>query len=248
MQDALLKKMPRQLNIEKGFGKVENKPDGKELKTTTNLHPSVVEIYRKYPNMVLPKSSTNLNLNLIVSLKREEINSEHLLEEDCNQSPTKLIEKRKIEVNKIGRPGRRKYMFPKTRTILPPNQMKSERIDKEKKKLNQRNTTYKCVKTAEVVENAVSPLDNINIKSQMNGSSNEESSINIPLESVVENNNRLEILESVRIIPIVINKRSCVLLICQICKRIQYNSFELKRHTLKNLICQYCKLKFSRIS
>ncbi|KAL1492923.1 hypothetical protein ABEB36_011088 [Hypothenemus hampei] len=220
--------------------------------------------------MVLPKSSTNLNLNLIVSLKREEINSEHLLEEDCNQSPTKLsipnlytnqsmnpvivlplsekVEKRKIEVNKIGRPGRRKYMFPKTRTILPPNQMKSERIDKEKKKLNQRNTTYKCVKTAEVVENAVSPLDNINIKSQMNGSSNEESSINIPLESVVENNNRLEILESVRIIPIVINKRSCVLLICQICKRIQYNSFELKRHTLKNLICQYCKLKFSRIS
>ncbi|KAL1492922.1 hypothetical protein ABEB36_011088 [Hypothenemus hampei] len=221
MQDALLKKMPRQLNIEKGFGKVENKPDGKELKTTTNLHPSVVEIYRKYPNMVLPKSSTNLNLNLIVSLKREEINSEHLLEEDCNQSPTKLsipnlytnqsmnpvivlplsekVEKRKIEVNKIGRPGRRKYMFPKTRTILPPNQMKSERIDKEKKKLNQRNTTYKCVKTAEVVENAVSPLDNINIKSQMNGSSNEESSINIPLESVVENNNRLEILESGRI-------------------------------------------------
>ncbi|XP_060526323.1 uncharacterized protein LOC132701967 isoform X2 [Cylas formicarius] len=242
---------------------IKRKPPN--MPATDVIHPSITDVFRKYPQLKLPKKCFGRNMSPTVSLNMGEVE--------------RYFKKRKLDIKKyIYVPKLGKTFAKKSTTTLQSakptrawdslgkagkkNPESRDRSHAKKprftKIMEQRRSS--SVDASDSSSILIGPLRTrkVKIRRKRIRSSSSDDSLQSEMSTVPESNsvseNKSDEDKNAEVAPSMsdetpetLSLKSRALFVCNLCSSVQYSASELKWHSMKHMVCQFCKSKFKSI-
>lgn len=197
----------------------ENEPTESESSTNKNqVHPSIEQLYTKYPKLKLPKSLVHQNMAPNVSLAANEVEKYFKVRDlNMNSFIYKPVEKTGSDVAKEGTEVRK--------TVSP---LKIIRKEKEK---------YTCT-----------PMLKRKLSMSGSDSGPAKVTKEVAREQENNNSSNSSGSNDLKQISKLTTVKSKTLLECHVCRSFHSTSISLKMHLSKHRVCQFCKKTFKSLA